>query len=109
MTDLALAAQDAVDALIDRYPGITNPTIVSLGLGSGAIGEGSPAGESAAGLEAKMDADIEAHWEEAIAEENISEAEVVDIALAAQMLGKETLGSSGLSPGDVLLVFGASS
>jgi hypothetical protein len=109
MTDLALAAQDALNNLIDRYPGITNPAIVSLGLGSGAIGEGSPAGESADALEAMMDADIEAHWEDAISDENFSEAEIVDIAQAAQMLGKDTLGTDGLSPGDVLLVFGASS
>ena len=109
MTDLALAAQDALSNLIGRYRGITNPAVVALGLGSGAIGEGSPAGESADALEAQMDADIEAHWEDAIADENFSEAEIVDIAQAAQMLGKETLGTAGLSPGDVLLVFGVSS
>jgi hypothetical protein len=106
MTDLSLAAQDALSSLIDRFPGITTPVIVALGLGSGAIGEGSPAAEGADDLQAKMEADLDARFDELNADPDANPRDLINTARAAQMLGMETLGSSVLSPGDILAVVG---
>lgn len=113
-TQLTLAAQDVLSNLIATYPGITNPTIVALAAGSGAIGSGSAAPETADALQAQMEADVQAKYEEAI--ENFpdltTDDDLIDIARTAEMLGMESLvidGGGDLSPSDILLVFGAGS
>lgn len=108
-TDLALAMQDVLNTLLDRFPGITNSVIVSLGLGSGAIGAGSPVPEPADAVQARMEADLEAKFEAFLEDSGVSERDLIDVARAAQMLGMETLGSGGVSPSDILIVLGASS
>ncbi len=106
-TELALAMQDVLNQLLDLYPGITNDTIVSAAIAAGAIGAGSPAGQTAADLEARMEADINQKFEELVEDWGNApetETEIVRTARAAQMLGMETIGSGDLSPADVLLV-----
>jgi len=108
-TDLALAMQDVLNTLLDRSPGITGSVIVSLALGSGAIGAGSPVPGPADALQARMEADLEAKFEDLIADLGVYETDLIDAARAAQMLGMESLGSGGLSPSDILLVLTGSS
>jgi len=103
-TELTLAAQDVLSRLVAQLPGITNPTTVSLALGSGAIGAGSAAPGPAADLEAQLEADVQAKWDSQV--DNYpgltTDTDLVDTAQTAQMLGMESLGE--ISPGDVLLV-----
>lgn len=108
MTALSLAAQDVLNELIDRFPGITNPYVVSLALGSGAIGEGSPAPDAADALQAKMEADIDAKFDALNNDADRGRQDYIKTARAGQQLGMETIGSTELSPGDVLFVEGAS-
>lgn len=103
-TQLTMAVQDVLGALIARFPGITTSALVTLGLGSGAIGSGSPAPEGAAALEAALEADVQAKWNDLVADEGSFLGDVLDTARAAQMLGITELGDSGLSPADVILV-----
>lgn len=110
MTELTLAVQDALGQLIARFPGITNSTIVSLAIGSGAIGSGSAVPQAAAATTDLLRADVLTRWEGHRADAFGSFADVVDTARAAQMLGIETLPNDGggISPSDVLLVAGES-
>ena len=107
MTELTLAAQDALNNFVDRYPGFTTPAVVSLALGSSAIGEGSPVPEAAAALQAKMEAAVNETFDSLSSDLVGNERAAIDTARSGQMLGMETMGSSKLSPGDVLLVLGA--
>lgn len=102
-TELTLAAQDVIATLLARTPGVTDTDVVALGLGSGAIGAGSPSPERAAELEAQLEADVQQKWDEQVENypETTTEAELVETARTAQMLGMETLGE--ISPGDVIL------
>jgi hypothetical protein len=107
MTALSLAAQDALNNFVDRYPGFTTPAVVSLALGSGAIGEGSPAPEGADALQAKMEAAVNETFDAFVADSSTNDGDIINMARSGQMLGMETMGSSVLSPGEVLLVYGA--
>jgi hypothetical protein len=107
MTDLSLAAQDAPNTFVDLFPGFTTPAVVSLALGSGAIGEGSAAPDGAAALQAKMEAAINETFDALIEDLNSDLNDIINMARSAQMLGMETMGSSDLSPSDILIVFGA--
>jgi hypothetical protein len=107
MTDLSLAAQDALNTFVDLFPGFTTPAVVSLALGSGAIGEGSAAPDGAAALQAKMEAAINETFDALIEDLNSDLNDIINMARSAQMLGMETMGSSDLSPSDILIVFGA--
>jgi len=106
MTELSLAAQDALNTLLDRFPGITTPAVVSLALGSGAIGEGSPVPDAAADLQARMEADVDAKFDTLIDDRTANDRDIISTARAGQMLGMETIGTTVLSPADVLLVYG---
>jgi hypothetical protein len=107
MTALSLAAQDALNNFVGRYPGFTTPAVVSLALGSGAIGEGSPAPEGASALQAKMEAAVNETFDAFVADSSTNDGDIINMARSGQMLGMETMGSSVLSPGEVLLVYGA--
>ncbi|MEN8238428.1 MAG: hypothetical protein ABFR53_04400 [Actinomycetota bacterium] len=107
MTDLSLAAQDALSSFVDRFPGFVTPAVVALALGSGAIGEGSPAPGGADALQAQMEAAINETFDSLVDDFGGNESDIINMARSAQMLGMETMGSSELSPSDVLLVLGA--
>jgi len=104
-TMLALAMQDVLNTLLDRYPGIMNDTLVSVAIGSGAIGAGSPAPGTAAALETRIKADLNEKFVSLIDDLPASEADLIKTARAAQMMGMETIGGGHLSPADVLIVF----
>jgi hypothetical protein len=103
-TELTLAAQDVLARLVAAIPGITNPAVVSLALGSGAIGAGSPVPDGAAALRAQLEADVTAKWNDQLANypSSTTDADLVDTARTAQMLGMEQLGA--IAPSDVILV-----
>jgi hypothetical protein len=105
-TELTLAAQDVLNTLIDRFPHITNTTLVAFGLGTGAIGAGSATSEVAAALQAEMEADVNSKFDEFFADwpDGTSDADLIEVARTGQALGMETLGSSPLSPTDIILV-----
>lgn len=103
-TELTFAVQDALSTLIARFPGITRLGLVSLALGSGAIGGGSPSPATADALQTQMEADVNQAFEEAITDFPASEGDVIGLARTAQALGMQEIGSGGLSPADVLLV-----
>jgi hypothetical protein len=103
-TQLSLGVQDVIAALLARFPGITTSNLVALGLGSGAIGSGSPAPERAAELTELLQADVQAKWADLAADEGSSAGDLLDTARAAQMLGITELGDGGMSPADVILV-----
>lgn len=109
VTALTLAAQDALSTLIARFPGITRLGLTTLALGTGAIGAGSPAPETADALQDQMESDVNQSFDEAVDDLPDSEADLVGLARTAQSLGMETIGSSDLSPADVLLVLTGSS
>lgn len=104
-TELTLAAQDVLSATIARLPGVTNETFVSLGLASGAIGAGSPVPTAAAALQAQMEADVQAHFEELVEAGEFADT-LVRVARTAQMLGMEGLVYEGnlTSPNDLLIL-----
>ncbi len=107
MTYLSLAAQDALNNFVDRFPGSTTPEVVGLAIGTGAIGAGSPSPQEGAALQAKMEAAVNDTFDSISDDLDASENQAIDLARSGQMLGMETMGSSALSPGDVLLVLGA--
>lgn len=107
MTNLSLAAQDALNTFVDRYPGFTTPAVVGLAIGSGAIGSGSPSPEAGAALQAKMEAAINDTFDGIKDEILDNEAQAVDMARSGQMLGMDKMGSTDLSPGDILLLLGS--
>jgi hypothetical protein len=106
-TDLTLAAQDTLARLVAELPGITNSRIVVVALRSGAIGAGSPVPAAAAALQAQLEADVQQQWDAEVAgyPATTTDAELLETARTAQLLGMETLGD--VSPGDVILVLGA--
>ena len=107
MTALSLAAQDALNNFVDRFPGFTTPEVVGLAIASGAIGSGSPSPEAGAALQAKMEAAVNETFDAFVADSDTSDGDIVNMARSGQMLGMETMGSTQLSPADVLLVYGA--
>lgn len=107
MTDLSLAAQDALNTFVDRFPGFTTPAVVGLAIGSGAIGAGSPAPADGAALQAKMEAAINETFDGIKDDLVANENQAIDMARSGQMLGMDRMGSTELSPGDILLVLGA--
>jgi hypothetical protein len=106
MTHLSLAAQDALNNFVDRFPGFTTPAVVALAIGSGAIGAGSHAPEDGAALQAKMEAAVNDTFDSISDDLVANDGQAIDMARSGQMLGMETMGSSALSPGDVLLLLG---
>lgn len=104
-TVIAVAMQDVLNTLLDLYPGIMNDTLVSVAIGSGAIGAGSPAPGTAAGLESRIKADLNQKFETLLEGLPGTEADLVRTARAGQMMGMETMGAGHLSPSDVLIVF----
>ncbi len=105
--ELTQAAQSALNTLIGKFPGITNPTIVALATATAAIGEGSPTPQAADALQATMESDVNNTFDSAFADPNANRGDIISLARAAQQLGMETIGSEGnLSPGEVLLVEG---
>jgi len=105
-TQLTLAVQDVLTSLVGRLPGITTSHIVALALGSGAIGSGSPVPGSAGELTDLLVADVQGKWNALTSDPAVNLADLLDTARAAQMLGITELGGAGLTPADVLLVFG---
>ena len=105
-TQLTLAVQDVLTSLVGRLPGITTSHIVALALGSGAIGSGSPVPGSAGELTDLLVADVQGKWSALTSDPAVNLADLLDTARAAQMLGITELGGAGLTPADVLLVFG---
>jgi hypothetical protein len=105
-TQLTLAVQDVLTSLVGRLPGITTSHIVALALGSGAIGSGSPVPGPAAELNDLMVSDVQGKWNALTSDPAVNLADLLDTARAAQMLGIAELGGAGLTPADVLLVFG---
>lgn len=103
-TQLTLAVQDVLNALLDRFPGITNTYIVSLALGSGAIGPGSPVPDAADQLQERLKASIQEKFERFINDPGVKVADLVDVARAAQMLGIERF-AGGDVVADILLTF----
>lgn len=106
-TELTLAAQDTLARLVAELPGITNSQIVVVALRSGAIGAGSPVPAAAAALQAQLEADVQQQWDAEVAgyPATTTDAELLETARTAQLLGMESLGE--VSPGDVILVLGA--
>jgi hypothetical protein len=101
-TELSLAAQDALSALIDLYPGeVTTPATVSLAYGAGALGAGSPNPAEAAALKDKMILDVLDKWDAQIEDPDALPEELVTTALAAEMLGVEEF-RDGRSPADAV-------
>ncbi len=108
-TELTLAAQDTLARLVAELPGITNSRIVVVALRSGAIGAGSPVPAAAAALQAQLEADVQQQWDAEVAgyPATTTDAELLETARTAQLLGMETLGE--VTPGDVILVLGPAS
>jgi hypothetical protein len=107
-TQLTLAAQDVLARMVAELPGITNSRIVVLALRSGAIGAGSPVPAAAAALQAQLEADVQQQWNDDVAgyPDTTTDAELLETARTAQLLGMESLGE--LTPADVILVLGES-
>jgi hypothetical protein len=82
-------------------PGITNQTIVSLALGSGAIGPGSPISDAADQLQARLETSVTTKFETLFADDwDAVFQNLVETTRAAQMLGIESF-PPGVSPASI--------
>lgn len=108
-TQLTLAVQDVLARLVAEVPGITNSRVVVLALRSGAIGSGSPVPAAAAALQAQLEADVQQQWNDDVAgyPGATTDADLLDTARTAQLLGMESLGE--ITPADVIIVLGEES
>ncbi len=106
VNELTMAVQDALRTLMERFPGSITYAEVVLGLQVGAIGAGSEFPEDAAEIQAAMESDLEQQYDEVIAQTPIDKFDLLDIVMAAQALGMETIGGVH-TPQEILIVMGA--
>jgi hypothetical protein len=109
LTEVTMAAQDVLTTLLDLFPGTTGHSTVRLGLSSGAIGSGSTTPEAAAALEGALRADLQVRFESLTQDDAIDPAGLYDTAIAAQLLGVDTLTSAAgvdFTPQDIIALVG---
>ena len=109
-TPMNFAAADFAMTALANDPGSITSSLVSLLLGSGSLSDCDP--ELAEQVRQILVDDLNIRITDLLVEGAETqpnwERDMIDAARAAQMLGLETLGPAGLSPSDILLIFGAS-